>query len=163
MRRFRSRGRWSLAVTLGVLVLGAPAARADEEHEKHPDVHPWWIKRFRGDYFYGRNKRPHTFERAGYPNEISKFARPSETPNYGGYYVGGACTFRGSGPGPADGTYGWDYVSVCHFNYRVMLNWCCRFKGGYGKYKVDGPPLPDIGPYIAEIKEGPKPKEGHEH
>ncbi|MBI1914807.1 MAG: hypothetical protein HYS12_08725 [Planctomycetes bacterium] len=156
MRRFRSGGRWPLAIAVGLLALAAPAARTEDEPQKHPDVHPWRIKRFRGDYFYGNNNRPHTFERAGYPNEVSKLAHPSETPNYGGYYVGGGCTFRGDAPGPADGTYGWDYVSLCRFDYRVMLRWCCRYKGGYGKYKIDGPPVPDVGPYVEQIREGPE-------
>ena len=114
-----SGGRWSLAVAVALLTLTAPAARADDEPEKHPDVHPWKIKRWKGDYFYGNNNRPHTFERAGYPNEVSKFAYPSETCNYAGYYVGGGCTFSGGAPGPMDGTYGWDYVSVGRFDYRV--------------------------------------------
>src|SRR3954453_15495570 len=74
MRRFRSGGGWPLAVAVGLLALAAPAARAEDEPEKpkHPDVHPWKIKRWKGDYFYGTNEPPHTFERAGYPNEVSK-------------------------------------------------------------------------------------------
>ena len=155
MKRIRSRGRWSLAVAVGMLALAPPAVRGEDEPKTCPPIHPWFIKRFRGDYFYGNNNRPHTFERAGYPNEISRFARPSETCNYGGYYVGGACTFRGGAPGPADGTYGWDYVSIGKFDYRVVLRWCCRYKGGYGKYKTDGPEVPDVGPYVEKIREGP--------
>jgi hypothetical protein len=167
MTRFRSRGRWSLAVAVGLLALGAPVARAEDCCDDAHPVRQWCIRRFRGDLYYGRNNRPHTFERAGNPQHLSRFAMPSETPNWGSYYVGGGCTCKGAPPGPADGTYGWDYMCFWKYRYQVVLKWCHRYKGGYGAYATDGPPVYDIGPTISEAREGParkfKPPEALEH
>jgi hypothetical protein len=88
----------------------------------------------------------HTMRRAGYPDEVSCLARPGNTPAFCGYYVGGACVCLGGPPGPCQGTFGWDYCCTCGFHHHVMLGWCtkCRYKGGSGAYKTDGPPVPNI-------------------
>src|SRR4051794_35233696 len=129
MRQTWSGGRWPLVLSLGLLALGAPQGRAEDEATE-PPRHKWCIKRFRGDPFYGKNDRVHSFDRAGYPNQDSNFPYPSNPHNYTGYYVGGGCPFGGEGPGPQDGTYGWDYVSFWKHHYKVMLSWCHRYQGG---------------------------------
>jgi hypothetical protein len=88
----------------------------------------------------------HTFARAGYPNQISRCARPSNTPEYDGYYVGGGCAFRGHGPGPEQGTWGWDWLGGRWVHPRVVLGWCdrCRYQGGTGAYKTDGPEVLNV-------------------
>jgi hypothetical protein len=87
----------------------------------------------------------HTFGRAGHPEQLSHCARPSNTPAYAGYYVGGGCPCLGGPPGPLQGTYGWDYVGHC-LHHHVILGWCygCRYKGGTGAYATDGCPVPNI-------------------
>jgi hypothetical protein len=149
-----------------LLALGEVSALKAEEKKDEGCWLPWWkrifVKKDPGRLYQGRGGPPHTFEHAGYPDEISKFARPSETPNYIGYYVGGGCTFRGGPPGPTEGTYGWDYAGLgCHFK-KIVLNWCHRYQGGQGPYKIDGPHTPDIGPCIEKLKEGPAKKEHYE-
>jgi hypothetical protein len=88
----------------------------------------------------------HTFKRAGCPNEISRCARPTNTPEYCGYYVGGGCVCRGHGPGPEQGTWGWDWLGGRWLHPRVVLGWCdrCRYQGGTGAYKTDGPEVPNV-------------------
>ena len=80
--------------------------------------------------------------RAGYPQEVSRFARPSDTGRYVGYPVGGGCAFprKGDPPGPNDGTWGWDYLGGC-FQRRVILHWWHgrRYQGGAGAYETEGP------------------------
>ncbi len=136
---------------LAALAAGPPAARGDGEA---PPGRPCqlFIKRFRGDPYYGRGGYLRTLETTGNPDCVSRFAKPSVTQNYDGYYVGGGCARKGGPPGPADGTYGWDYVSICGRPIRVVLNWCNRYQGGYGRYKIDGPPVVDVGPYISELR-----------
>jgi hypothetical protein len=93
----------------------------------------------------------HTFDRAGYPNEISCLAKPANRPEYCGYSVGGGCQpgpwyGRAGLPATNQGTFGWDYChGPCWLNHRVMLGWCygCRPKGGTGAYKTDGPHVPN--------------------
>jgi hypothetical protein len=94
----------------------------------------------------GSDDPRHTFERAGCPQEVSKLAHPTNTPHYCGYYVGGGCVCRGGGPGPLQGTFGWDYCGGCLVHPKVMLGWCfkCRYQGGVGAYKTDGPPVPNV-------------------
>lgn len=109
----------------------------------------------------GSDGHNHTFERAGYPNEVSKLAHPTNTPKYAGYYVGGGCVCRGGGPGPLQGTYGWDFVGGCLVRPKVMLAWCfkCRYQGGSGAYKTDGPHVPNVfGVHLPE-----RPAENGEH
>jgi hypothetical protein len=104
----------------------------------------------------GSDDPRHTYERAGYHyGDVSKIARPSNTPEFCGYYVGGGCPFHGGPPGPLEGTFGWDYC--CHklFCPRVQLGWCHRYKGGTGDYRTEGPYVPNIFAF--------PPKEGHTH
>jgi hypothetical protein len=168
MRRYQFRGHgWLLLSGLVLLGLGGAAARAQEGCSTGEWL-PWWkrlfIKRDPGRLYYGRGGPPHTFDQTGHPDEISKCARPSETPNYFGYYVGGGCAFHGGPPGPAEGTWGWDYAGLCFHCKRLVLNWCHRCKGGAygGPYRIDGPKTPDIAPAIEKLKEGPGHKSEHE-
>ena len=73
---------------------------------------------------------------------ISCHARPSDTPAYGGYYVGGGAAFHGEPRGPCEGTWGWDYSGFL-IHRRVALDWFhgWRSQGGTGAYKTDGPRL----------------------
>ena len=59
--------------------------------------------------------------RAGCPQVVSPYARPSVTPNYCGYYVGGGAAIRGQPRCADEGTWGWDYGGV--FPKWVALNW----------------------------------------
>jgi hypothetical protein len=88
----------------------------------------------------------HTYARAGHPDEISHCARPTNTPAYCGYYVGGSCVCRGGPPGPLDGTYGWDYCGCHYAPHHVFLGWCyChRYKGGEGAYRTESCPVPNV-------------------
>jgi hypothetical protein len=88
----------------------------------------------------------HTFQRAGYPDCISHCAKPGNTPEYCGYYVGGACVCRGGPPGPLHGTFGWDYCGCHYAPHKVILGFCyaCRYKGGVGSYRTDGCPVPNV-------------------
>jgi hypothetical protein len=72
--------------------------------------------------------------RAGCPQLISWFARPADTPNYLGYYVGGGAAVHGQPPCPDEGTWGWDYGGV--IPKRVILQWWhgAHAQGGGGSY-----------------------------
>src|SRR5581483_4428077 len=90
----------------------------------------------------------HTDERAGYPREISKCAALSNTCEYYGYYVGGNCVLKckGGGPGPLQGTYGWDYSGKC-FHRNIILHFCerCKYYQGIGAYNPEkGPHVPNV-------------------
>jgi len=168
MRRYRFGGRAGpLLAVVGLVALLAAPARADEGD--CGGWLPWWkrlfVHRDPGRLYQGTGGHPHDFDSMGHPEEISKFAAPSETANYFGYYVGGGCAFQGGPPGPAEGTYGWDYAGLCCHCKRIVLNWCHRDQGGIGPYRIDGPHTPDIGPYIEKLKEGPghKEEQGEEH
>src|SRR5207249_1613117 len=128
------------------------AGQADEP----PKWHPCRLREWPGKLFYGNGSGPHTFERAGYPNEISCLAHPSDTGRYYGYYVGGGSPCRGGGPNwPAEGTWGWDYGGLCCGWKKIELLWNHRYQGGTGAYKIDGPPVEDVGPYVEKFTEGP--------
>jgi hypothetical protein len=81
-------------------------------------------------------------QRAGYPQEVAPWARPSDTGRYVGYYVGGGCVNprKAEPPYPDDGTWGWDYLGGC-FRRHVILGWWHgrRYQGGTGAYQTDGP------------------------
>lgn len=164
--RFRGRG-WLLLSALAMLGLEGSAARAQDDCTTYHHL-PWWkrlcIKRDRGALYYGNGGPPHTFDQAGHPEQISKCAYPSNTPNYFGYYVGGGCVCHGGPPGPADGTWGWDYAGLCCHCKKIVLGWCSKCKGGPygGPYAVEGRRTPDIGPYVEKLKEGPCHKGEHE-
>lgn len=82
--------------------------------------------------------------RAGYPQEESRCARPSDTGRYVGYQVGGGAApcgcCKGDPPAHEDGTWGWDYEGLC-FPSKIVLNWWHgrRYQGGAGAYATDGP------------------------
>jgi hypothetical protein len=80
--------------------------------------------------------------RAGFPQEVSRWAKPSDTGRYTGYTVGGGSLSlrKGSPPFAQEGTWGWDYVGGV-FQRRVILNWWHgrRYQGGVGAYQTDGP------------------------
>jgi hypothetical protein len=109
----------------------------------------------------------HTFDRAGHPDTISKCARPSNGPQYDGYYVGGGCVWRGGTPMPGaqQGTWGWDYVGNCIFHPRVALGFCwnCRYQGGIGAYRTDGKHVPNVFGIHIPKEEGEEHEEHEEH
>lgn len=78
--------------------------------------------------------------RAGYPDEISACAQPSDDGAYCGYHVGGGAACKGEAPCIDDGTWGWDYQG-CIIPANVILNWWHgeRHQGGNDGYKIDGP------------------------
>ncbi len=79
--------------------------------------------------------------RAGFPQETSRHAKPSDTGRYTGYTVGGGARLRkGDPPLPHEGTWGWDYTGG-FFQRRVILGWWHgrRYQGGTGAYRTDGP------------------------
>src|SRR5438105_1659596 len=55
---------------------------------------------------YGHRAADH--ERAGCAMLIRRHAIPSNTPHYGGYWVGGGLPVFGDGRFPNEGTFGWD-------------------------------------------------------
>lgn len=74
---------------------------------------------------------------------ISRWAIPSDTGHYRGYYVGGGCgrPLKGEPRRPDEGTWGWDYQGWL-FPRRVVLDWWHgRSQGGPGSYQSDGPKL----------------------
>jgi hypothetical protein len=76
--------------------------------------------------------------REGYVLPVARWARPSNTPSYTGYYVGGDTAFPGHERTLSEGTWGWDYEGWC-FSRRVWLRWSHgrRCQGGTGSYKTD--------------------------
>lgn len=83
---------------------------------------------------------PSEYCRAGRPFEVKVLAAPSNTRNYGGYYVGGGNAFLAGGPRPIDqGTWGWDYGGFFKPNL-VKLGWNQgnRYQSGTGRYKTAG-------------------------
>ena len=81
---------------------------------------------------------------AGGPPPIACYALPEMPWQYTGYYVGGGCAFKGSPPDPSQGTWGWDYQGIGCLPRNVWLKWCCRYQGGPGAYKTDGPHVPNV-------------------
>ena len=82
--------------------------------------------------------------RTGSPSQVACYARPSDTPQYVGYYVGGGSAVGGTHRSCNEGTWGWDYGG-CFFPHRVLLYWShWRYQGGTGAYRTEGPRVPDI-------------------
>jgi hypothetical protein len=126
----------------GSLVLWYSAAAADEvppltDEELATPQQQALLMALGGDP-YGHRAVDHC--RAGHAFFIRGWALPSNTPYYGGYWVGGGKAIRGDHPSPDDGTFGWDYFGIL-FSKRVALNWSGgrRYQGGTGAYKTDGP------------------------
>jgi hypothetical protein len=82
--------------------------------------------------------------RAGFPQETSHIARPSDTGRYTGYLAGGGAVLgrRGDAPLPHEGTWGWDFRGG-RFRRHVVPGWWHgrRYQGGTGRYQTDGPTL----------------------
>ena len=84
-----------------------------------------------------QNSLSESHARAGWPQCISPHARPSDTRNYDGYYVGGGAPMRGGCRCPCEGTWGWDYVGLVP--KLVDLGWWHgrHYQGGGGAYATD--------------------------
>ena len=80
--------------------------------------------------------------RAGNPQHVAWWARPSLNKHYISYYVGGGAVIGGEHRGHDEGTWGLDYGGVL-FPKRVWLQWWHGRKeqDGGGTYKTDGPKL----------------------
>ena len=103
-------------------------------------------------------RRPieHTMERAGNPDSISRFARPSVDRNTAGGYIGGTRLFgnrifaRGAAAsvGPIEnGIYGTDYTGVRGLAGRVFLRESADPSRGADvarNYRTEGPHVPDV-------------------
>ena len=76
---------------------------------------------------------------AGWPQCVSRWARPSYGCHESGYYVGGGAAFCGDTRCPHEGTFGWDYNGRL-FQKRIALGWHHgrRSQGGVGAYRTDG-------------------------
>jgi hypothetical protein len=81
----------------------------------------------------------HSDHRAGHPLQTSPHAKPTQTPAYLGYYVGGGAPCAGCPRRIEDGTWGRDYIGL-HLPRLVDLGWSHgrRYQGGTGSYGVDG-------------------------
>jgi hypothetical protein len=77
--------------------------------------------------------------RAGWPQQVSCLAVPTDTGHYVGYAVGGGVPCLGGPPCADDGTWGWDY-SGWLYPRQVMLRWTHgrRYQGGVGAYRTTG-------------------------
>ena len=77
---------------------------------------------------------------AGHPETIAWWAKPSKTPHYAGYYVGGSAPFYGRPRAIHEGVWGWDYVGG-YFRRHVNLNWLSRRhrRDEVSGYKTEGP------------------------
>ena len=147
-------GGWVLAglIAAGGVVRLGPAA-ADEPEWKlggqFPDELPslsaeelsrpsmqalWWA--LAGDPYAHRSE---DHARSGCAMLTRPRAIPSETRHYGGYPVGGGVPLRGVPPGPADGTFGWDYFGLT-VPKLIALRWSspARWQGGGGQYRTTG-------------------------
>ncbi len=86
-----------------------------------------------------------TEARAGWPHCLSTHARPTYTPDYICYYVGGGSACGGCPRRVEEGTWGRDYLG-CWLPRHVMLRWTHGhlYQGGTGAYDPDGPYVPDV-------------------
>jgi hypothetical protein len=77
-------------------------------------------------------------QRAGYPEQVAWWARPSSTSHYDGYYVGGGAPCCRQPRYPEEGIWGWDFFG-CLCRRRIDLGWWhgrCH-QGGTGAYRTD--------------------------
>ena len=90
---------------------------------------------------YGRYCE-NAFVRAGLPNCIGRFAKPSPDANHQVGYVGGGTLFGGSSRRIDEGTFGMDYAGHW-FSRKTWLKWSHgeRHQGGAGRYETEGPRL----------------------
>jgi hypothetical protein len=83
---------------------------------------------------------PHV--RAGHPQQVHRWAKPTITPKYCFGYVGGGAVLGGQPRTLEEGTWGMDYCG--HWlPHRVWLNWYHGRveQGGSGRYETDGPKI----------------------
>ena len=123
--------RSGLATLAGLGLLFTGAARGDDDS----------THRF-------PSRAVHMHERAGYPQEVSKFAAPAPGRFEAGGWVGGgrlALFHRPDGKAATEGTWGTDYVGLGRRPGRVFLDWWHdRPKQPMpGPYSADGPHVPD--------------------
>ena len=80
------------------------------------------------------------FERAGFPNCIGRFAKPSTDAYHQVGYVGGGTLFGGTSKRKDEGTFGMDYAGHW-FSRKTWLKWShgVRYQGGAGRYETEGP------------------------
>ena len=118
------------------------------------------------------SKAVHTFERAGQPLAVHKWAVPSRSPYRGGGWVGGGrlAIFprQPDGRHPTlDGTWGWDHVGFGRKPGRVFLDfWHGRpHDPALGTYRTDGPHIPDVVAIkpLKKLTEAGKAEGGEEH
>ena len=103
----------------------------------------------------GPARAEHTHCQAGCPLQVACYARPSDTPQYIGYYVGGGSAVGGTHRCCEEGTWGWDYHG-CFLPHRVLLYWShCRYQGGTGAYATEGRPVPDVPACAAAVVKKP--------
>jgi hypothetical protein len=150
---------WAALLTVLGLAVGAHAGdHYPSDHKMKPATPPEQAIPLGSD---GYN---HTFDRAGNPDCISKCAKPTDVPQFAGYYVGGGCLRNGGPPVPGaqQGTWGWDFVGGCVFRPRVMLGFCydCKYQGGIGSYRTDGKHIPNV--FGIHLPHAEHPEEGHE-
>ncbi len=81
-------------------------------------------------------------QRAGHPQTVAWYAKPSFHRHATAGYVGGGAAWRGEPRAADEGTWGRDYAGVL-FKKHIWLNWLHghREPRGEGSYATDGPHL----------------------
>ena len=125
-------GRWLAALVLALL----PATTAPGR-----DLSPSMGRPVTERHLFQGNP----FARAGNPQCISRFARPTESPHETGYFIGGGARTRAAQGEPrrdTDGTWGTDYTGIL-FPKHIELNWWHgqRAQGSGFGYRSEGPRL----------------------
>jgi hypothetical protein len=117
---------YSTVACVAVLLSGLSLARADDSIESTPS----------------ETCPQRRSNQKGCPQSIAWYARPSNSPRYIGYYVGGGAAIGGGERCADEGTWGWDF-SGSLIEHHVWLNWWHgqRYQGGTGSYRTDGPRL----------------------
>lgn len=98
-----------------------------------------------GDVTWAQTAADHSFARAGSPQRVAPWARPSQRPQRVLGYVGGAAVLGGEGPaGPVDGVVGYDYIGSGPAD-RVFLGWLHSVSAPPGgPYRTDGRRVFDV-------------------
>lgn len=90
-----------------------------------------------------RHFQGNQFVRAGNPQCVSRFARPTESPHEEGYFIGGGARERASAGEERlsqEGVWGTDYTGLIISKHTNLLWWHGqRYQGGTGSYPTDGP------------------------
>lgn len=122
-RRIGLRKTISIAACLLLLLISTPL-RADE------------MASTASDNDASQNNARHYW--AGWPQCVSRIARPSIGCHESGYYVGGGAAVCGDARCTHEGTFGWDYHGRL-FPNRITLGWYHgrRSQGGGGAYRTD--------------------------